>query len=306
MLDVRRLRLLRELAHRGTIAAVAEALAYTPSAVSQQLSALEREAGTPLLERTGRRVTLTPAAHALVAHTEAVLERLERAEADLAAGRSGPAGTLRIGTFPSAARAVVPAALAGLAAAHPALEPRLHELDPAAVAAALRAGAVDVALVHDYDFVPVPAEPGVETVALFEEAMFLAAPSTLAPLAGQSHPLGRWRAAPWIAAPATTRCGAMTVRACEAAGFTPEIRHVVDDFPSVLALVAIGGGVALVPELGLTDPGPDVTLTPLPMHRRTLAAHRRGAAGSPAISAFVDAMRAAAGVMAPNAAGRFR
>ena len=90
MLDVRRLRLLCELAHRGTIAAVAEALAYTPSAVSQQLSALEREAGTPLLERTGRRVTLTPAAHALVAHTEAVLERLERAEADLAAGRSGP------------------------------------------------------------------------------------------------------------------------------------------------------------------------------------------------------------------------
>src|SRR5687767_4867545 len=83
--DVRRLRLLRELAHRGTIAAVAEALAYTPSAVSQQLTALEREAGTRLLARSGRRVELTPAAHGLVAHAEAVLERLERAEADLAA-----------------------------------------------------------------------------------------------------------------------------------------------------------------------------------------------------------------------------
>jgi DNA-binding transcriptional LysR family regulator len=85
----------------------------------------------------------------------------------------------------------------------------------------------------------------------------------------------------------------MTVRACEAAGFTPEARHVVDDFPAVLALVAIGGGVALVPELGLTSPGPDVTLTPLPMHRRTMAAHRRGAGANPAIAAFVEAMRAA-------------
>src|SRR5918999_1539592 len=274
MLDVRRLRLLCELAHRGTIAAVAEALAYTPSAVSQQLSALEREADTPLLERSGRRVALTPAAHALVGHAEAVLERLERAAADLAAGRTGPAGPLRIGAFPSAARAVVPAALA-------------------AVAGALRVGEVDVALVHDYDFVPVPAEPGIETVALFEEVMFLAAPRTLEPLPGEPHSLRRWRAAPWIVAPPATRCGTMTVRACEAVGFVPEARHVVDDFPAVLALVAIGGGVALVPELGVTDPSPDVTLTPLPMHRRTLAAHRRGAGGSPAITAFVEAMRAA-------------
>jgi DNA-binding transcriptional LysR family regulator len=300
MLDVRRLRLLRELARRGTIAAVADALAYTPSAVSQQLSALEREAGTPLLERSGRRVVLTPAAHTLVGHAEAVLERLERAAADLAAGRAGPAGPLRIGTFPSAARAVVPAALATLAAQHPDLEPRLRELDPAAVAGALRAGDVDVALVHDYDFVPVPAEPGVETFFLFEEAMYLAAPSVAAPRAvapapGEPHPLRRWSAAPWIVAPPGTRCGTMTLRACEAAGFTPEVRHVVDDFPAVLALVAIGGGVALVPELGITAAGPDVTLTPLPMHRRTLAACRRGAGDRPAIAAFVNAMRAAVG-----------
>jgi len=295
MLDVRRLRLLRELAHRGTIAAVAEALAYTPSAVSQQLSALEREAGTALLERGGRRVTLTPAAHTLVAHAEAVLAQLERAAADLAAGRDGPAGPLRIGTFPSAGRAVVPAALAALAAAHPALEPRLRELDPAAVAGALRAGEVDVALVHDYDLVPAAPEPGVETVDLFEEAMFLAAPHALAPQPDE-HPLRRWRAAPWIVAPPTTRCGAMTVRACEAAGFSPRVRHVVDDFPAVLALVGIGGGVALVPELGVTTADAGVALTPVPMHRRTLAAFRAGAGGGPAVAAFVDAVRAAARV----------
>jgi DNA-binding transcriptional LysR family regulator len=294
MLDVRRLRLLRELAHRGTIAAVADALAYTPSAVSQQLSALEREAGTALLDRGGRRVTLTPAAHALVEHAEAVLERLEQAAADLAAVRAGPAGPLRIGAFPSAARAVVPAALSALSSAHPDLEPQLHELDPAAVAGALRAGDVDVALVHDYDFVPEPPEPGLDTVALFEEAMFLATPRTLVPLPDEPHPLRRWRTAPWIVAPSTTRCGTMTLRACEAAGFAPQVRHVVDDFPVVLALVAIGGAVALVPELGVAAAPPEVALTPLPMHRRTLAACRRGAGGRPAIAAFIAAMRAAA------------
>jgi DNA-binding transcriptional LysR family regulator len=294
MLDVRRLRLLRELAQRGTIAAVADALSYTPSAVSQQLSALEREAGTPLLERTGRRVALTPAAHALVGHAEVVLERLELAASELAAVHGGPAGPLRVGTFPSAARDVVPAALGALAAAHPDLQPQLRELDPAAVAAALRAGEVDVALVHDDDFVPGPPEAGVDTVLLFAEAMFVAAPRTLAPLPDDEHPLRRWRTAPWIVASPTTRCGAMALRACEAAGFTPNVRHVLDDFPAVLALVAIGGGVALVPELGIGPAEPEVALTPLPMHRRTLAACRRGAGDRPAIAAFVAAVRSAA------------
>jgi DNA-binding transcriptional LysR family regulator len=107
-------------------------------------------------------------------------------------------------------------------------------------------------------------------------------------------PLRRWRDAPWIVAPPTTRCGAMTVRACEAAGFSPRVRHVVDDFPAVLALVGIGSGVALVPELGVATADAAVALTPLPMHRRTLAAFRAGAGGRPAIAAFVDAVRAAA------------
>src|SRR4029453_12138427 len=97
MLHMHRLRLLRELAYRGTIAAVAQALNYTPSAVSQQLSALERDAGQPLLERTGRRVRLTAAGRILVEHAEQVLAGLEGAEAALAAGRGGLAGALRLG-----------------------------------------------------------------------------------------------------------------------------------------------------------------------------------------------------------------
>lgn len=293
MLDVRRLRLLRELAHRGTIAAVARALAYTPSAVSQQLSTLEREAGTVLLERTGRQVSLTPAALTLVAHAEVVLERLEQAAADLAATREGPSGPLRIGAFPSAARTILPAALVALAKGHPQLEPHVHELDPAEVAAALRTGEVDVALVHTYDFVAALPEPGLDTIHLFDELMFLAAPRTMAPLP-DDDPLRRWREAPWIVAPTTTRCGTMTMRACEAAGFVPQVRHIVDDFPTALALVGVGSGVALVPQLGVADPTPEIMLAPLPMQRSTWAACRRGALTRAAITAFASAVRSAA------------
>ncbi|MGW3039282.1 LysR family transcriptional regulator [Kitasatospora sp. NPDC001159] len=286
MLDVRRLRLLRELAHLGTIAAVAEALSFSPSAVSQQLSVLEKEAGVPLLERTGRRVTLTPAGLGLVRHAESVLALLEQAGAELAHAKRGLAGPLRIGTYPSAARAIIPAALAELSSWHPGLEPMVTEVDPAAVGAALRAGELDVALVHEYDLVPADPEPGLAvTRPVFTEPMYLAAraPATVA----------EQRGAPWIMSPPGTLCHTMAVRACEAAGFAPRIRHQIDDFTTVLALVGAGQGVALVPHLGTAQPPPGVVLTRLPMYRRTRAAFRAGAGSHPAISAFVSALHTA-------------
>ncbi|WP_217196778.1 LysR substrate-binding domain-containing protein [Streptomyces buecherae] len=330
MLDIRRLRLLRELALRGTIAAVAEALAFTPSAVSQQLSALEREAGVPLLERTGRRVTLTPAGQRLVPHAEAVLERLELAAAELVDARQGLAGPLRIGTFPTAARAILPAALVALADRHPRLEPMLSEVDPAAVADALRAGELDVALVHDYDFVPSLAEPGLATEPLCAEAMYLA--SLIPPDAPAATPVGargptgacagaagpggapacegdggsglaRWRDATWITATPGTLCHAMTIRACQAAGFAPRVRHQVDEFATVLALVAAGQGVALVPQLGLVHPPPQVTLAPMAMSRRTRIAFRSGAGRHPAVAAVAAALRAVVAEDAPDGHG---
>ncbi|MFJ6048569.1 LysR substrate-binding domain-containing protein [Streptomyces sp. NPDC092307] len=323
MLDVRRLRLLRELARRGTIAAVAEALTFSPSAVSQQLGVLEREAGLPLLERTGRGVRLTPAGQNLVRHAEAVLERLERADADLAQARGGLAGALRIGAFPTATRAIVPAALVALARLHPGLEPMVSEIDPAAVAHALRAGDLDVALVHEYDFVPAEPEPGLATEPLFGEAMYLAAPAAEAPDpseapapsaapdgseapapsggSDQGAVLRTYARAPWITATPGTLCHAMTVRACQAAGFTPRVRHQVDEFATVLALVAAGQGVAVVPQLGVTGPAdPAVRLTRLLMERRTELAFRSGAGTHPAVAAFGAALRAA---VPPDLAG---
>lgn len=295
MLDVRRLRLLRELAHRGTIAAVAEALSFSASAVSQQLTVLEREAGVPLLERTGRRVALTPAAHNLVAHAEAVLARLEQASAELAGARSGLTGPLRIATFPSAARVTIPPALVALARAHPGLEPMVSELDPAVVADALRAGELDVALVHDYDFVPAAPEQGVELRPLFEEAMYLALPAGAPDQepGSDAELIGRRREAGWITANPGTLCQAMTVRACQAAGFAPRVRHQIDDFATVLALVAADQGVALVPELGTLHAPAAVTLHRLAMCRRTTVAFRAGSAAHPAVAAFTSAVRSA-------------
>ncbi|MEV6257346.1 LysR substrate-binding domain-containing protein [Nocardia sp. NPDC051911] len=287
MIDVRKLRLLRELSHRETIAAVAEALAYTPSAVSQQLAALEREAGVPLLTRTGRRVTLTPAAVALVGHTERILAVLEQATAELATIRTELTGTLRIGAFPTAVRTILSPALVALSSAHPRLELRVTELDPALAPDALRAETLDVALIQEYDYAPVPADPALHSEPLFEEIVHLAART--------AEPLADHRESAWIASTPGTMCHTMTMRACEAAGFTPRIRHHADDFGTVLALVAAGQGVALVPEFGTRDCPPGVILGALPMRRRTHLAYRRGTGDHPAVRAARVALRESAG-----------
>jgi DNA-binding transcriptional LysR family regulator len=285
MIDVHRLRLLLELTRRGTITAAAEALAYTPSAVSQQLAALEREAGVPLLERTGRRVALTPAGVVLAGYAESVLAVLEEASAALAATRDSLTGPLRIGAFPSAARVILPPALVALGRDHPGLELMVTELDPVDVPDALRGGALDVALTFVYDYVPATPDPALDTEPLLEEIVYLATsdPAQVS--------IADCRDAAWIAGSPDTLCHAMIYRACEASGFTPRIRHYADDFGTVLALVAAGQGVSLVPQLGLTGAPAEAVLTPLGSRRRSSIAYRRGTRGHPAVAAFVSAVR---------------
>jgi len=303
MIDVRRLRLLLELSRRGTITAVTDALSYTPSAVSQQLAALEREAGAPLLERAGRRVVLTPAGAILTRYAESVLAVLEEASAALAATRTSLAGPLRIGAFPTAARTILPPALVALGRDHPDLELMVTELDPVAVPDAVRGGALDVALTFAYDYVPAEPDPALDTEALLEETVYLASATgaqgavtwaqgavTGAQGAAETCILD-WRDAPWIAGSPDTLCHAMVVRACQACGFTPRIRHHADDFATVLALVAAGQGVSLVPRLAVTGTPPGVRLTPLAARRRSRIACRRGTRDHPAISAFAAAIR---------------
>lgn len=300
MLDVRRLQLLCDLSRLGTIAAVAQAHTYTASAVSQQLSALEREAGTVLLERTGRRVAFTAAGRVLVQHAEAVLAAMERTEAALAAMAGALCGPLRIGAFPTAVRTLLPPALVTLGHQHPGLELMVTELDPVAVPAALHERRLDVGLLHDYDVVPVAGDPALDTVALLDETVYLAvpvsAPATVDPLRAAAG-------AAWILATPGTLCHTATLHVCRAAGFSPRVRHHADDFATVLALVAAEQGVSLVPELAAAQPPPGVRLLPLPTRRRTRIAHRRGAGGHPAVAAFTGAARAAAATVLDRGGG---
>jgi DNA-binding transcriptional LysR family regulator len=291
MMDVRRLRLLLELSRRGTVTAVAEALAYTPSAVSQQLAALEREAGVPLLDRVGRRVALTSAGAVLARYAESVLAVLEEASAALAATRTGLTGPLRIGAFTTAARAILPAALVSLGREYPGLELMVTELDPVAVPSALHAGTVDVALTFVYDYVPAEPDPALDTQPLLDEIVYLATASGRGEPDRAETSIEDWRDAPWIAGSPDTMCHAMIVRACQANGFTPRIRHYADDFATVLALVAAGQGVSLIPDLAVTGAPPGVLLTPLPARRRSSIACRRGTRDHPAIAAFAAATR---------------
>ncbi|MGW0021275.1 LysR family transcriptional regulator [Rhodococcus sp. NPDC003382] len=292
MLDIRKLRLLRELAHRGTIAAVAEALSYTPSAVSQQLSALEREAGRPLLIRTGRRVRLTAAGTVLVEHTEVILADLERASAALAASETGLTGSVRLGAFPTALRTIVLPALIELRRTEPGLEPTLTEVDPADVPDLLRGDHLDIALVHEYDNVPSTMGAGIELEPLLDEAVYLAsqtAPEVPADAAIASHATSRW-----IVGNPGTLCHTMAVRSCRNHGFEPRVAHRIDDFAGVLQLVAAGAGVALVPQLAVTDVPEGVTLTALPIGRRTRIAYRAGSRSQPILAAVASELHRAA------------
>jgi DNA-binding transcriptional LysR family regulator len=289
MLDVRRLHLLRDLSRLGTIAAVAQVHGYTPSAISQQLAALEREAGVPLLRRAGRSVQLTAAADALVEHTEQVLAALEAATAALASVQKGLSGLVRIGAFPTAVPTLLPPALVSLGRDHPGLELMVCELDPVDVGDALRDRRLDVAITHDYDVAPEAPDSTVEYESLLAEEVYLATPSGTE-LGGD--PVRAAEPMPWIVGSPGTLCHRVAMSAGQAAGFTPRVRHHADDFTAVLALVASGQGVALVPRLGALRPPAGVRLLPLAMRRRISVAFRRGAGRHPAIAACVEALRA--------------
>src|SRR5919205_68912 len=263
MLDLRRLRLLRELHDRGTIAAVADALRFTPSAVSQQLALLEREAGVPLLERAGRGVRLTDAALVLVGHAEALLERAALAEADLAAAAGTVAGRARIAGFESVALRLALPAMAALARDAPGLRCELVEAEPEQALPALALGDVDLVLGDEWQHQPVRLPPGVERHDLLEDPVHLVLPADHP--AARRHP----RAVPladlageaWATGHPGMGWDAMTHRACrELGGFDPDVRHRTNDPTISLALVARGLAVCMLPALPLPPEHPGVEL----------------------------------------------
>jgi DNA-binding transcriptional LysR family regulator len=290
MLDVRRLRLLSELSRRGTIAAVAQAVGYTPSAVSQALAQLERETGVALLERDGRRVRLTPAAHGLAARADRVLAELDAAEAELAAEHAAVRGAVVAGTFPSAGAGLVVPALARLRAEHPDLTVTAREHEPEDGLSLLRSGELDLLVSETYEGIaPAPAG-GLDQHLLLTEPLLLVLPADHP--GGERVDLRRLRAADWIGGMAGTQFAAALEQACRSAGFAPRIAHRADDATLHHALVAAGLGVGLLPELACTPAAGVRYARPKPAapRRQVWGLVRRGAAGRPAIAAALEAL----------------
>ncbi|MCF6525113.1 LysR family transcriptional regulator [Streptomyces sp. JJ36] len=307
--EVRRLRLLRELAALGTIAATAEACHLTPSAVSQQLALLERETGTVLLVRDGRRLVLTEAARVLVEHTERVLAELESARAAVAALSDSVRGTVRLSGFPSAAVALAAPAIADCRTAHPDLRVVLDEGEPEASVAALRRHACDVALVYEYDLLPRIRDAGVTVRPLLREPLLAALPphDTTLPADGSPVRLADLSSQPWIAPHSDTALRTVVERACQAAGFEPRLDHTSDDWTVIMSLVQAGLGVTMMPRLVAEPLASEVRLCEvggLRLSRTVAVALRAGSAADPRIAAVTAALeRAAARLEGPDLTG---
>src|SRR5215831_8351059 len=297
MLDLRRLRLLRELARRGTITAVAEALSYSPSAVSQQLTALEKETGVRLLEPAGRRVRLTAQAGLLVTHTEVLLEDMERAEAALAQSLNETAGTLRVAAFQTAVLALVPDALSQLERQHPSLRVEVTELEPELALPALIAGEFDIVLGEEYPGHPLPRPRETERYDLLTDELRL-----ITPAGWSERSLPGLASRPFVLEPVGTTAREWATAACRQAGFEPDARYTTTDLQIHLRLVESGLAVALLPDLSGAGDRRDVVAHRLHgrPRRQIFTTVRSGSARHPKVQAFTTALKA----HKPPSAGR--
>jgi len=292
MLDVRRLRTLREVALHGTIRAAAEALSFSPSAVSQQLSALERELGYELLERRGRSVHLTAAGRVLAERAESILAGLADAEAEAraAAGEDGPG--VRVASFASAAATIVAEAVRGNG-----LRAHIVELDPRLGLARLRAGEVDVAILWEYDYVPLRMSGPVELVPLLDDPIHVVLPRSHAAAAAPTVELADLADEPWIDSTEASSCHPFLTRACVAAGFEPRVAAETNDHRTLHHWVASGVGLAVIPLLSQLDLPASLVARPIrtsPPKRRISAAYRTASAGDPRVRTVVERLEAAA------------
>ena len=290
MLDVRRLRILRELALRGTLAEVAAVLHQSPSSVSQQLSQLEREAGVELLRKAGRGVELTPAGELLVEHAADILSRLERAAAEVSALGSTVTGTVHIAAFQSAALAFVPQLLATLAREHPRLKMTFSQRLPEHALAEARSAGLDLVIAQQYPHHPAPLHAELDVVPLTTDALRLALP----PGESRWNELRDLRDAPWVLEPRSSASRAWVEHECRAAGFEPEVRYETDDLEAHIALIESGYAVGILPDLMRVRRRPAVRLVDLPglPRREVFTSTRRSIADAAQIRACRAALTA--------------
>lgn len=295
MLDVRRLSVLKEVAARGSFSAAAESLAYTQSAVSQQIAALEREAGTRLVERNARGVRLTDAGRILVGHAEAILARLADAEAELEELAGLRAGRLSLLSFASAGATLMPEAIARFRERHPGVELTLAPAEPDEALLAVKAGDADIALDIVTTWHKASQDDGLRRTHLLDDPLYLVLPA--------GHPQAERRKVrledladeSWLLGSCDASCpdSEVLLRACAAAGFEPRIGFNSDDYGAIQGFVAAGVGVSLIPDLALISVREDVVVRSLgarPPMRRIEAVSSAAGYLSPAKQAMLDVL----------------
>jgi molybdate transport repressor ModE-like protein len=305
-LDVTRLRLLREVAVRGSIAAAAREVGLTASAVSQQLAALEREAGIALLDRSARGVHLTGAGHALSERARAIAEVLEEARGDLDRLRGELAGPVRLATVASAAASLVNGAALRLALDHPEITLTVSVTEPDVSIAGIVNGDFDLAVIDRYDGVPLAVPEYLSATELIVEPLVLV--TSAADDCGASADASHTSALPvslralagrdWVMPPESAACGRAVRFACRAAGFEPRVRWETDDMLLLMRAVAAGHGVTVLPRLAVTDSVADVVVRSLElplMTRHLIALTRSSSSERPVVSAVLAALVAAVG-----------
>ncbi|MGN7949850.1 LysR substrate-binding domain-containing protein [Microbacterium sp. 22215] len=305
MLDVNRLRMLVELSRRGTLSAVADAFSYSKASVSQQLSALEREVGVPLLRRVGRGVQFTPQGNVLVAEAIGILDQLEHAEVAVAESLTEVTGTVHIAVFQSTAHSLLPGALNALREQHPALRVEVTESDPETGLVGVSSRDFDLILAEQYPGRTRPIHADLDRVVLVHDSIALArrpgTPETADATAADADAdataaLWSTRDEPWVLEPAGTASRAWAEQLCRTAGFEPDVRFEVADLTAHVRLIRAGLAVGLLPELVWAGEPPTVALTPLPdePRREIFSSARRVSAAAPSIRAVRRALASAA------------
>lgn len=302
MLNVSRLQTLSAVASSGSLSGAAERLSYTQSAVSQQIGALEAEAGVALIERHPRGVSLTPAGRALLQHTDGILARLRAAEEELAAIAGLRGGLLRIASFSTAGATLMPLAIATFRSRHPKVELTLVEGEPERVAPRLAAGELDLALLFEFEGSAEESPRELERIPLLDDPMYLALPGGHRLADRQRLRLQDLREEAWIQTSRQSACAKHVVRSCIAAGFEPNVSFESDDYQTVQGLVAAGVGVALIPELALFGVRQDIairTLHPRPPLRQVTVAVPTGTRRTPAAHAMLEILQGVASRYTP-------
>ncbi|MCU1491667.1 MAG: putative LysR-family transcriptional regulator [Acidimicrobiaceae bacterium] len=298
MIDVQRLRALRAVIERGSIAGAAAELAYTPSAVSQQISALERETGLTLFRRTGRGIRPTPEAAVLLEHGLRVLEELGELDVAVQALRKGATGRMRVASFPTASATGVPVAVADFSAKFPAIQVELSISETDLVFERIADGSTDVAVIV-VPFDQGLGHPGRIYQHLLTDEFFVTVHAEH-PLASRCEiELQDLRREPWIATGGNPKwCPLIVLEACREAGFEPRYVFEGDEYGMTQGLVASGLGVALVPGLALAGgQHPGTVCRPLAgvtLHRKVYAV-TRSASRPVYVDAFVESLEKAFG-----------